>query len=319
MFSLLFDARATITSAPVFQTFPAQMSAAQNPLSELRRQIDEIDTALHDLIMRRTEVVQEIAAVKGRTNGAAFHLPGREAEVIRRLVRRHRGPFPKPALVRIWREMISALIRLQGPFAVAVYAPDDRLAYWDLARDHYGALTPIVAHASTGQVVSAVTEGAAAIGILPMPEQDERGPWWRALVGNDPKLLPRVVARLPFGAGAARGVPREALAISLGQPESTGHDRSLLVIETRREISRSALKSTLTALGFEPALLQARREPSGSDRRLYLIEIAGFSDAEDPRLPRLVEEHREDVAQVWRIGGYAVPLTAEELGLPKRT
>ena len=31
-----------------------------------------------------------------------------------------------------------------------------------------------------------------------------------------------------------------------------------------------------------------------------------------------VEEHREDVAQVWRIGGYAVPLTAEELGLPKR-
>ena len=171
MFSLLFDARATITSAPVFQAFPAQMSAAQNPLSELRRQIDEIDTALHDLIMRRTEVVQEIAAVKGRTNGAAFHLPGREAEVIRRLVRRHKGPFPKPALVRIWREMISALIRLQGPFAVAVYAPDDRLAYWDLARDHYGALTPIVAHASTGQVVSAVTEGAAAIGVLPMPEQ----------------------------------------------------------------------------------------------------------------------------------------------------
>ena len=292
------------------------MSAAQNPLSELRRQIDEIDTALHDLIMRRTEVVQEIAAVKGSSR-AAYHLPGREAEVVRRLVRRHQGAFPKAVLVRIWREMISSLIRLQGPFSVAVYAPGDRLTYWDLARDQYGALTPIVAHASAAQVVSSVTDGAAQIGIVPMPEQDDTDPWWRGLVGNDPKL-PRVVGRLPFGAGNLRGEPREALAIGLSEPQSTGHDRSLLVIETMREISRSGLKSTLTGLGFEPALMQAWREPSGSDRRLYLLEIAGYSDAEDPRLPRLREEHREDVAQVWRIGGYAVPLTAAELGLPKR-
>jgi chorismate mutase / prephenate dehydratase len=294
------------------------MSAAQNPLSELRHRIDEIDTALHDLIMRRTEIVQEIAAVKGASNGASFHLPGREAEVLRRLIRRHQGAFPKPALVRIWRELISALIRLQGPFAVAVYAPDERLIYWDLARDHYGGLTPIMGHASTGQVVRAVTEGSASIGVLPVPEQDDPDPWWRALVGNDPKL-PRVVARLPFGAGNQRGEPREALAIALLTSESTGHDRSLLVIETLREISRSALKATLTGLGFEPVLLQAWREPSGSDRRLYLIEIAGYSVPEDPRLPRLVEEHREDVSQVWRIGGYAVPLTADELGLAKRT
>ena len=317
MFSLLFHPRATITFAPVFLAFPPLMPAAQNPLSELRRQIDEIDSALHDLIMRRTEIVQEIAAVKGRSNGTFLHLPGREAEVIRRLIRRHRGAFPKPVLVRIWRELISALIRLQGPFALAVYAPDERLTYWDLARDHYGALTTIVGHASAGQVVSAVTEGSASIGVLPMPEQDDRDPWWRALVGNDPKL-PRVVARLPFGTGSQRGEPREALAIGLVAPEMTGHDRSLLVIETMREISRSALKTTLTGLGFEPALLQAWREPSGSDRRLYLIEIAGFSVPDDPRLTRLVEEHREDVAQVWRIGGYAVPLTAEELGLAKR-
>ena len=111
MFSLLFGTRATITFAPISKALPPLMSAAQNPLSELRRQIDEIDTALHDLIMRRTEVVQKIAAVKG-SNGGAFHLPGREAEVMRRLVRRHQGAFPKAALVRIWRELISALIRL---------------------------------------------------------------------------------------------------------------------------------------------------------------------------------------------------------------
>ena len=293
------------------------MTAAQNPLSELRRQIDEVDCALHDLIMRRTQIVQQIAEVKGRSNGAFNHLPGREAEVIRRLVRRHEGAFPKAALVRIWRELISALIRLQGPFPVAVYAPADRLAYWEIARDHYGALTQITAHASAGQVVSTVIDGSAAIGVLPMPEQDDADPWWRGLLGNDPKL-PRVVARLPFAPGGQRGEPAEALAIGRHPVESTGHDRSLLVIETLREISRSALKVTLTGLEFDPVLLQAWREPSGSDRRLYLIETAGHCREDDPRLARLREEHREDIANVFRLGGYAVPLSAEELGLAKR-
>jgi chorismate mutase / prephenate dehydratase len=293
------------------------MPAAHNPLSELRRQIDEIDCELHDLIMGRTAIVQKIAEVKGRAARSAHHLPGREAEVVRRLVARHKGAFPKPILVRIWRELISALIRLQGPFAVAAYAPDDRPGYADLARDHYGALTPVVGHASTGQVVSAVTEGSATVGVLPMPEQDDPDPWWRALVGNDPKL-PRVIARLPFGAGNQRGLPCEALVIALLAPESTGHDRSLVVAEAVHEISRSALKKTLAGLGFEPVLLQTWREPSGSDRRLYLIEVAGFSLPDDPRLSRLTEEHGEDLAQVWSIGGYAVPLTAEELGLPRR-
>ena len=114
--------------------------------------------------MRRTEIVQEIAAVKEASNGATCHLPGREAEVLRRLIRRHEGAFPKPALVRIWRELMSALIRLQGPFAVGVYAPDERLTYWDLARDHYGGLTPILGHGSTGQVVhSKCCKSAAGI------------------------------------------------------------------------------------------------------------------------------------------------------------
>ena len=31
--------------------------------------------------------------------------------------------------------MISAFSRLQGPFAITVYAPEDRRGFWDIARD----------------------------------------------------------------------------------------------------------------------------------------------------------------------------------------
>ena len=41
------------------------MDAGKPSLDDLRREIDDIDAALHDLLMRRTELVQRIGAAKG--------------------------------------------------------------------------------------------------------------------------------------------------------------------------------------------------------------------------------------------------------------
>ena len=57
------------------------MSEAIKPLEEVRREIDEIDAALHDLIMRRTRVVEQVPplceAVPGATFGIATQKPTR--------------------------------------------------------------------------------------------------------------------------------------------------------------------------------------------------------------------------------------------------
>src|SRR5258707_5120237 len=98
------------------------MAAIKTPLDDLRRQIDELDDQLHDLLMRRTEVVEAIGKEKKDGKVSAFR-PGREAVILRRLVARHGGRFPAAGLVRIWREMLAATVGLQMPFAVAVYAP----------------------------------------------------------------------------------------------------------------------------------------------------------------------------------------------------
>jgi len=146
------------------------MTAATDDLDALRREIDALDDRLHDLLMRRTEVVQQIAAAKqGSGEAPVFMRPGREAVVLRRLMARHHGDLPKPVVARIWRELISAYCLLQGPFSVAVHAPSKSVAYWDMARRHYGSSTAMTLHRNAHHVLSVVAARPGTIGVLPLP------------------------------------------------------------------------------------------------------------------------------------------------------
>ena len=80
------------------------MPASPSDLAELRRRLDEIDDRMHDLLIERAEIVSMVAQSKRDGQLPAFQ-PGREAEIIRRLVGRHRGDFPVATLVRMWREI----------------------------------------------------------------------------------------------------------------------------------------------------------------------------------------------------------------------
>ncbi|MBT4740587.1 MAG: chorismate mutase, partial [Rhodospirillaceae bacterium] len=106
------------------------MSTDSNNLDDLRAEIDTIDESLHDLIMRRAEVVARVKDAKQDAGGGIFR-PGREAEVLRRLVGRHNGALPSAVIVRIWRELISAFVSMQGDFKIAVWDAEDP-AYWDI-------------------------------------------------------------------------------------------------------------------------------------------------------------------------------------------
>ena len=140
-------------------------------LAGLRRQIDDIDDQIHDLLMQRTLVAGKIGAQKGRGNG--IMRPGREATVLRRLIARHRGRLPRALIVHIWREIFSANIALQGTLSVAVCAPEGTFGYRNLARDHFGWRTPMIAFRSAAQVLEAVSDGKASVGVLPVPHGEE--------------------------------------------------------------------------------------------------------------------------------------------------
>ena len=112
-FSLILPGRDPTSTRPAAAN--EAMSSTPSDLTGLRRRLDEIDDRLQDLLIERAEIVSMVAASKRDGNQPAFQ-PAREAEIIRRLVGRHRGAFPVATLVRMWREMLAATVRLAIPF-----------------------------------------------------------------------------------------------------------------------------------------------------------------------------------------------------------
>ncbi|HTV46625.1 MAG TPA: chorismate mutase [Stellaceae bacterium] len=282
-------------------------------LADLRRRIDVIDDRLHDLLIERAEIVGAVAASKtagGAGRDAAFYQPAREAEILRRLAARHRGALPFASVARIWRELLAATVGLETRFAVAVFAPSGETGCWDLARDHYGSQTPMSAHHSADGVINAVNDGRAAIGVLPMPHENEADPWWPRLLPADGSTA-QVVARLPFGGrGNARDDGGDALAIGHGFQQQTGSDRTLFAILPGATLGRARLLRLLQSADLACLFCAAAGHGDGT---IFLIELDGFVRLADPRLALLCAESGIAAHSLFPFGGYAVPLCSAVL------
>src|SRR5262249_33691766 len=163
---------------------------------------------------------------------------------------------------------------------------------------------------STGEVIRAVTEDRAAIGVLAMPQEGEADPWWRQLVSKD-ENAPRVVARLPFGArGNARGDGGEALAIGRGTQQETGADRTLLATEIAAGTSRGRILRILSAVGLNCTFFASCEHSGGA---INLIEIDGFVPISDARLDGLRAQLGEALHRMLPFGGYALPIPVATL------
>lgn len=287
------------------------MTNGTKSLEALRREIDRIDDTIHDLIMRRTTIVEKVRNLK-RYDRIKIR-PAREAAIVYRLIARHRGPFPKRELIRIWRELIVATLAFEGPFSVAVYMPEDGAGYWDLARDQYGSFTPMKGFASARGVIQAVRNQNATVGVLPVPRPDDSDPWWRHLV-VDSSDTPRVIARLPMaGAGNSRDRQPEALVICPVNGEPTGRDRTYLAVEAEDKIGGALLARAFAAVGLAASSIAVFHDSEAPPSWLHLVEVEGFMKAGDHRLDGMIETLTRPVRRVLVLGSFAEPLSAREL------
>jgi len=278
-------------------------------LDELRRRIDRIDDQIHDLLIERATLAGDVASAKAPRTG--MWRPQREIQILRRLVGRHRGDFPAAAVVRIWREIMSAMLALEGRFSVAVCMPPGQPGFWDMARDHFGTIVPMTAYQGTGAqgsgaVMRAVTDDPTVVGVLPWPREEDADPWWPHLLSDDANA-PRIVARLQRDGGDGE----TGLAVARATVEPTGDDRSFLGIETSDEISRTRLLSRLSAAGYDVGFVTTYREQADQPPSLHLVEVAGFVGSDDAKLAAIRDAAPDAIRRAVWFGTYAVPLVAK--------
>lgn len=277
------------------------MPAENQTLDLLRREIDAIDMAIHDLIVKRGTIVEDVRKIK---DGAGPVLrPGREATVLRRLVEKHRGPFPVSALIAMWREMMAGFTWMQAPLSAAVYAPAGQDRLTTLARNHFGRLTPLSPLSGVSACVRAVVEGSADVGVVPMPMDGEAEPWWTILVSSDEKT-PRVIARLPFTFDVAG---EQALVIALCARDVSEDEASLLALHLSERASRGRILQSVGDAGFEAPVLVASSEIEAG-RCFHLVEIASDIARDDARLSAFGVAFGPAFVEAQVIGGYARPL-----------
>ena len=287
------------------------MRKPDETLEDLRSEIDQIDDALHDLMMQRAQVSRAIAKVKqardpGKGGLTPAFRPAREAAILRRLLSRHEGALPPRVIVRIWREMIAASLRVQTSFHLHVCAADTHSQFIDLAHAHFGSFTPVRTHTRPSLVVHACAEEPDSIGVVPLPQIEEAGPAWWAQLAPAGEKGPRIVAKLPFAGGEGDDA---AYAIAAIDHEPSGDDTTLLLIEIAPSVSRTRLKSLLKGAGFDARLVAAGRLMDKKVPDELLVEISGFAGASDPRLAALTEMAGEIIGRASPIGGFANPVT----------
>ncbi|WP_455200002.1 chorismate mutase, partial [Kaarinaea lacus] len=99
--------------------------ADDKKLQTLRDRIDKLDQQIQELINERGAVAKEVAKLKEASGeDVAFYRPEREAQVLREILARNKGPIPDEEMARLFREIMSACLALEMPMSIAYLGPE---------------------------------------------------------------------------------------------------------------------------------------------------------------------------------------------------
>lgn len=143
-------------------------------LTDLRKQIDDIDARLLALISERARMAQKVARIKGENAGGnnSFYRPEREAQVLRRIIEKNGGPLSEEEMARLFREIMSACLALEQILNIAYLGPEGTFTQ-TAALKHFGHSVKTTALGSIDQVFREVESGACHYGVVPIENSIE--------------------------------------------------------------------------------------------------------------------------------------------------
>jgi chorismate mutase len=252
-------------------------------LSDLRLEIDRIDAEMHELLIERGRVIDQLIEIKTRQGGGSAFRPAREASMMRAIAERHRGRLPLDTVESIWRVIISTFTYIQAPYCVHIDVSGGEARMRDSARFHFGFTVPCVQHSGAADVIRAVGESGGDLGMFALHGGPGAGAWWTQLAPPD---APKIIARLPFVERADH--PADLPVFVISKPLVDGAARevvleSVTVDRWRADVPRALRKIGAEVIGSAAdeiglALLVARPGNIAADAVSEALRSAGGAD-----------------------------------------
>jgi len=239
------------------------------PLAELRAKIDRIDEEMHRLLMQRGEIIDRLIRVKRTEESGSAFRPAREADMMRRLVERHRGILPLDTAESILRVIIATFTFVQAPFRVHADLSAGEAAMRDTERFHFGFTVPLVPHMGAAGVVAEVGKSKGDLGLVSATAPGSA--WWSALEGDD---APKIIARLPFIERGDHPAGLPVFAIARPHPDAIVRDVTMWSMKVSGWTGKAARAAS--ALGELSAI------PEGSfDGAALLVSVPQGKTVDD--------------------------------------
>jgi len=142
-------------------------------LAEIRRRINAIDEQIQSLINDRAKIAQQVGIVKGELASAVdYYRPEREAEVLRTVLERNKGPMRDEEMLRLFREIMSACLAQQEPLKTGFLGPEGTFTQTAVYK-HFGHSVRALPFHTIDEVFQEVECGAADFGVVPIENSTE--------------------------------------------------------------------------------------------------------------------------------------------------
>ena len=140
-------------------------------LLSYRERIDKLDTQLLELFNERAGIVHKVGDHK-RARAESAYRPEREAQMLRSLAERSRGPLFGEQIVRLYRAVIDSSRALEPRIEVAALGPTGTWSQQALL-NHFGHEVAQQLLGDIPEVFEVVSSGGASYGIVPVENSIE--------------------------------------------------------------------------------------------------------------------------------------------------
>ncbi len=142
-------------------------------LGSIRESIDDIDARIQGLLSERARFAQLVGISKTAGGKAVdFYRPEREAQVLRKVLKRNEGPLRDEEVVRLFREIMSACLAQQEPLKVAFLGPEGTFTQAAVLKQ-FGASVRALPLPAIDEVFHEVEGGIADFGVVPIENSSE--------------------------------------------------------------------------------------------------------------------------------------------------